>query len=186
MCLERQVHVVTLGPRTCAVRQELEAWGQQQSALPLLVEKPGRTKDDGQSVLRQVEVEYSGGRVVSEALRFVVVHASPLAHQQTQTYTSGQAKEAEAVADHVKRVQAQWFACRPDAEAAVAAYEEQGLGRRGRRPHPWRYHSVRYRIVSNTRRTRRTRRGSIWASGIWRPSPRHASILMVPSHSRLR
>ena len=165
MCLERQVHVVTLGPRTCAVRQELEAWGQQQSALPLLVEKPGRTKDEaprrwhGQSVLRQVEVEYSGGRVVSEALRFVEVHASPLAHQQTQTYTSGQAKEAEAVADHVKRVQAQWFACRPDAEAAVAAYEEQGLGRRGRRPHPWRYHSVRYRIVSNTRRTRRTRRG---------------------------
>ena len=64
------------------MRQELEAWGQQQSALPLLVEKPGRTKDEaprrwhGQSVLRQVEVEYSGGRVVSEALRFVVVHAS--------------------------------------------------------------------------------------------------------------
>jgi hypothetical protein len=36
MCLERQVHLVTLVPRTCAVRQELEAWGQQQSALPLL------------------------------------------------------------------------------------------------------------------------------------------------------
>src|SRR5499427_1241039 len=70
VCLERQVHLVTLVPRTCAVRQELEAWGQQQTALPLLVEKPGRTKDEaprcwhGQSVLRQVEVEYSGGRVV--------------------------------------------------------------------------------------------------------------------------
>src|SRR5215471_5249798 len=165
VCLERQVHLVTLVPRTCAVRQELEAWGQQQSALPVLVEKPGRTKDEaprrwhGQSVLRQVEVEYSGGRVVSEALRFVVVHPSQLAQQQTQTYAVTQLKEAEAVTDHAKRVQAQGFACRPDAEAAVAAYEEQGLGRRGRRPHPWRYHSVRYRIVSNTRRTRRTRRG---------------------------
>src|SRR5215475_6405311 len=40
MCLERGVGLVTLVPRTCAVRPELEAWGQQQSALPLLVEKP--------------------------------------------------------------------------------------------------------------------------------------------------
>ena len=117
VCFERQVHLVTLVPRTCAVRQELEAWGQQQSALPLLVEKPGRTKDEaprrwhGQSVIRQVEVEYSDGRVVAEALRFVVVHSSQLAHQQTQTYASGQAKEAEAVADHVTQVQARWFAC---------------------------------------------------------------------------
>ena len=35
VCLERQVHFVTLVPRTCAVRQELAAWGQQQTALPL-------------------------------------------------------------------------------------------------------------------------------------------------------
>ncbi len=54
---------MTLVPRTCAVRQELEAWGQQQPTLPLLVEKPGRTKAEaprrwhGQSVMRQVEVE---------------------------------------------------------------------------------------------------------------------------------
>jgi hypothetical protein len=58
------------------VRQDLETWGQQQSALPLLVEKPGRTKAEaprywhGQSVIRQVEVEYSDGRIVSEARRF--------------------------------------------------------------------------------------------------------------------
>ena len=69
LCLEQGIDLVTLVPRTCAVRQELETWGQQQSALPLLVEKPGRTKDEaprrwhGQSVLRQVEVEYSDGRV---------------------------------------------------------------------------------------------------------------------------
>ena len=69
LCLERGIGLVTLVPRTCAVRQELEAWGQQQTILPLLVEKPGRTKDEaarrwhGQSVMRQVEVEYSDGRV---------------------------------------------------------------------------------------------------------------------------
>ena len=34
--LEPQVNVVTVVPRTCAVRQALEAWGQQPSALPLL------------------------------------------------------------------------------------------------------------------------------------------------------
>jgi transposase len=165
VCLEHQVNLVTLVPRTCAVRQDLEAWGQQQSVLPLLVEKPGRTKDEaprrwhGHSVLRQVEVEYSDGRVVSEALRFVVVHSSQLAQQQTQTYASGHAKEAEAVADHVQRVQARWFACVPDANAAIAEYESRGPGRRGPRPRPWRYHMLRYRIIADTRRTHRTRRG---------------------------
>jgi transposase len=109
--------------------------------------------------MRQVEVEYSDGRVVLEALRFVVVHSSQLAHQQAQTYASGQAKEAEAVAAHVTQVQARWFACLPDAEAAIAEYEGRGQGRRGRRPRPWRYHAVHYRIVADSRRLRRARRG---------------------------
>src|SRR5215510_3522502 len=93
LCLERGVGIVTLVPRTCAVRQALEAWGGQQPALPLLVEKPGRTKDEaprrwhGQSMIRQVEVEYSDGRVVLEPLRFIVVHSSQLAQQQAQGYT---------------------------------------------------------------------------------------------------
>ena len=108
---------------------------------------------------RQGEVEDSDGRVALEARRFVVVPSRQLAHQQTQTSASGQGKEAEAVADHVKRVQAQWFACLPDAEAAMAASEGHRPGPRGRRPRPWRYHAVRYRIVAATRRTRRARRG---------------------------
>jgi len=63
LCLEHKIDLVTLVPRICAIRQALEAWGQQQLALPLLVEKPGRTKAEaprrwhGQSVMRQVEVE---------------------------------------------------------------------------------------------------------------------------------
>ena len=165
VCLEQGIGLVTLVPRTCAVRQELEAWGQQQPALPLLVEKPGRTKAaaprcwHGQSVMRQVEVEYSDKRVVQEEVRFVVVHSSQLAQQQAQSYGAAQAKEAEAVADHVRQVHARWFACRPDAEAAIAEYEGRGQGRRGRQPRPWRYRTVRYSIATETRRTRRARRG---------------------------
>ena len=152
-------------PRPCAIRQDLEAWGRQHPALPLWVEKPGRTQDEaarrwhGQSVRRRVEVEYSDGRVVSEALRFVVVHSSQLAQQQAQTYASAPGKEAEVLTDHAQRGPAPWFACLPDAEAALAAYESQEPGRRGRRPRPWRYHAVRYRVVADTRSTRRARRG---------------------------
>lgn len=147
------------------MREELEAWGQQQPALPLLVEKPGRTKAEaprrwhGQSVRRQVEVEYSDGRVAAEALRFVVVHSSQLAQQQAQSYAAAQARETEAVAAHVRQVHARGFACQPDAEAAIAAYEGRGQGRRGRRPRPWRYHTVRYGIMAETRPTRRAHRG---------------------------
>ena len=68
---------------------------------------------DGHSVLRQVEVAYSDGRVAQEALRFVVVHASQLAQQHTQTSAAAQVQEAAAVADHARRVQARWFACLP-------------------------------------------------------------------------
>jgi hypothetical protein len=92
-------------------------------------------------------------------LRFVVVHSSQLAQQQTQAYAAAQEKEAAALGDHMRHVHAQWFACLPDAEAAIAAYEGQGQGRQGRRPRLWRYHAVRYHSVAATRRTRRARRG---------------------------
>jgi transposase len=165
LCLEHGLGLITFVPRTCAVRQELEAWSQRQPVLPLLVEKPGRTKDEaprrwhGQSVVRQVEVEDSDGRVAREALRFVVVHASQLAQQQAQSYAAAQAKEAEAIVAHMKHVQARWFACEADAAAAIAEYEHRGPGQRGRRPQAWRYHALRYRVVADTRRTRRARRG---------------------------
>jgi hypothetical protein len=110
-------------------------------------------------VRRQVEVEYSDGCIAQEELRFVVVHSSQLAQQQTQTYAAAQEKEAAALADHGRHVHARWFACLPDAEAAIVEYEGQGPGHRGRRPRPWRYHAVHYRIVADTRHTRRPRRG---------------------------
>jgi len=47
---------------------------------------------------------------------------------------TAQAKEAKAVADHIKRVQAQWFACLTDAGAAIAEYEDRGQDSRGRCP----------------------------------------------------
>lgn len=147
------------------MRHDLEAWGQQQAVLPLLIEQPGRTKAEaprqwhGQSVTRSVEVESSDGRVAPSMLRFVVGHSTQLARQQAQSSALGHAKEAAAVAEHVRHVQGRWFACRPDAEAAIAAYEGQGPGRRGRRPRPWRSHTLRYALVAATRPTRRTRRG---------------------------
>jgi hypothetical protein len=112
--------------------------------------KPGRTKRDaprqwrGKSVERVVAVEYGDGRVEQEPLRFVVVHSSQLAQQQAAAYATAQTKEAEGVAEHIRRVQARSFACVADAEAAIAQeggraslahalYGAQTSGRPGRR-----------------------------------------------------
>jgi hypothetical protein len=89
----------------------------------------------------------------------VVGHSSQLAQQQAQSSVAAPAKAIEAVADQVPQVQTRWFACLPDAEAAIADYEGRGRGRRGRRPRPWRYHTLRYGIGAATRPTRRPRRG---------------------------
>ncbi len=165
LCLEKSIGLVTLVPRTCVVRQELEAWGQQHSPLPVLVEKPGRTQRDeprrwrGQSVERSVDVEYSDGHVEQKPLRFVVVHASQLAQQQAQAFATAQGKEAGAVADYIRWVAARSFACLADAEAAMAQEEGTGQGQRGRKPKRWHYHTLRYRVETFTQRQKRSRRG---------------------------
>ena len=165
LCLEQGVGLLTLVPRTCAVRQELEAWGQQHGPLPLLLEKPGRTRQEplrrwhGQSVMRRVVVEYADGRQDGAEIRFLVVHSSQLASQAAGAYAAAQTKEAERVAEHVQRVEARWFACVADAEAALAEYEGRGQGRRGRKPRPWRYHALHYRVEAVTQRQKRTQRG---------------------------
>ena len=165
LCLEKRVGLITLVPRTCAVRQEVAAWGQQHGALPLLLEKPGRTRQEpprhwhGHSVLRRVAVEYTDGRQDVAEIRFLVVHSSQLAHQAAVAYAAAQAKEAERVTEHVQHVEARWFACAADAEAAIAEYEGRGQGRRGRKPRPWRYHVLHYRVEAVSVPKKRTRRG---------------------------
>ena len=165
LCLEQGVGLVTLVPRTCTVRQEVEAWGQQQGALPLLLEKPGRTRQEpprrwhGQSVVRHVPVEYADGRLDVAEIRFLVVHSSQLAHQTAIAYAAAQAKEAEHIAEHVQHVEARWFACAADAEEAMADYEGRGQGRRGRQARPWRYHTLHYRVEGVSVPKKRTRRG---------------------------
>jgi transposase len=165
LCLEKRVGLITLVPRTCAVRQELETWGQQQDGLPLLLEKPWRTRQEpprrwhGRSVTRPVTVEYADGRLAVEELRFLVVRSSQLAQQAAVAYTAAQAKEAERIAEHIRRVEARWFACAADAEAAITDDEGRGQGRRGRQPHPWRYHALRYRVDAVNVPRKRTRRG---------------------------
>jgi len=106
-----------------------------------------------------VEVEYSDGQVRLEPLRFLVVHSRQLAQQAATAYTAAQAKEAERVTDHRQRVEAQWFACAADAEAAIAEYEGRGQGRRGRQPRPWRYHALHYRVEAVSSPKKRARRG---------------------------
>ena len=126
VCLEQRVGLITLVPRPCAVRQEVEAWGQQHGVLPLLLEKPGRTRREpprcwhGQSVVRRVPVEDADGRLDVAEIRFLVVHSSQLAQQAATAYAAAQAKEAERVAEHIQRVEARWFACAADAEAAIS------------------------------------------------------------------
>jgi hypothetical protein len=165
LCLEQGVGLITLVPRTCAVRQELETWGQQQSALPLLLAKPGRTRQEpprrwhGQRVVRPVEVAYADGRCAVAELRFLVVHSSQLAQQAATTYVAAQTKEAERVAAHIQRVEARWFACAADAEAAIMDYAGRGQGRRGRTPRLWRYHALHYRVEAVSFPTKRPRRG---------------------------
>jgi len=165
LCLEQGVGLITLVPRTCAVRQEVEAWGQQHGALPLLLEKPGRTRQEpprcwhGQSVVRRVPVEYADGRLDMAEIRFLVVHSSQLAQQAATAYAAAQAKEAERVAEHIQRVEARWFACAADAEAAISDYAGRGQGRRGRTPRLWRSHVLHYHVEAVNTPKKRSRRG---------------------------
>ena len=64
VCLEHKIDLVTLVPRTCAVRQELEAWGRSNPPCPCWWRNPGGRRHEaprrwhGQSVLPP-----GGGRI---------------------------------------------------------------------------------------------------------------------------
>ena len=166
LCLEPKIDLVTLVPRTGAIRQALEAWGQQQLALPLLGEKPGADQGGKRPAAGMGQAScgrWRSSRVINGSCRKRCALSWCIRvnwrSSKPSPLPAAQVKEAEAVADHVRQGHARWFACRPDAEAAIAAYEGRGQGRRGRRPRPWRYHTLRYGIVAESRRTRRARRG---------------------------
>jgi hypothetical protein len=103
--------------------------------------------------------EYADGRLDVAEIRFLVVHSSQLAHQAAVAYAAAQAKEAERITAHIQHVEAQRFACATDAEAAIAEYAGRGQGRRGRKPRPWRYHVLPYRVEAVSVPQKRTRRG---------------------------
>ena len=105
LCLEHRIGSVTLSPAHLCRPAGTRSLG---AAATHLAPVGGETGADarpkrpaagmGKVCIRQVEVEYSDGRVAQEELRFVVVHSSQLAQQQAQTYAAAQVKEAEAVA----------------------------------------------------------------------------------------
>jgi transposase len=159
------VGLVTLVPRTCGIRQEVEAWGQKQSSLPLLVDKPARRRCDtprrwyGRSLTREVEVEYRDGRIAWAPVRFVAVYSNQLAQHHAEAYGKAQAREAEALAEHVAQGQGRRFACEADAEGAIAEYEGRGTGKRGRRACRWHAHAVCYDVEARWQRKKRPQRG---------------------------
>ena len=173
--------LITLVPRTCAVRQEVEAWGQQHSVLPLWLEKPGRTRQEpprrwhGQSVVRRVPVEYADGRLDVAEIRFLVAHSSQLAHQAAVAYAAAQAKEAERVTAHVRHVEARWFA-RRRCGGGYCRVRRAWPGAAWRQPRPWRYHVLHYQVEAVNVPQKRTRRGR----------PPKAEVPPVELLSRLR
>jgi transposase len=165
LCLETGMGLVTLVPRTCAIRQEVEAWGQRQASLPLLLERPAKRQGDGprrwygRSVRREVEVEDEKGHVTLAPMRFIALYSTQLAQQHEQSYCQAQAREARALDVHLAQVQSRQFACEADAQGAIAEYEGQRPGRRGRAATPWRYHEVHYHIQTHHQRQKRAGRG---------------------------
>ena len=71
--------LVRLVPRTCAIGQEVEAWGQRRVSLPWWLEKAGQRGSEaprrcyGRRVPRQGEVDDGEGPDTVAPIRFVVV-----------------------------------------------------------------------------------------------------------------
>jgi hypothetical protein len=106
-----------------------------------------------------VAVEDADERRAGAERRFLVVHASQLAQQAAVAYTAAQAREAKRIVEHSQRIEARWFACAADAEAAITDDEGRGQGWRGRRPRPWRYHALHDHVEAVSSLPQRTRRG---------------------------
>jgi transposase len=165
LCLETGMGLVILVPRTCGIRQAVEAWGQQQASLPLLLERPAKRQGDGprrwygRSVIREVEIEDQAGHVTLAPLRFIALYSTQLAQNHERAHLQAQAREAQALAAHIAQVQSRPFACEADAQGAIAEYEGRVPGRCGRAATPWRYHDLHYHVQAHAQRQKRSRRG---------------------------
>jgi len=163
-CLAKHVGLLTLGPRTGAVRQALAVGGQPQ-AFPWWLAKPGRTRREpprpwpGPSVVRPVEVEERAGQGRLEPLRLLGVHSRQVAQPAATADPAAHAKEVERVTDHRQRVAARGCAWAAAAAAARAADAGRGPGRRSRQPRPWRSHALPSRVAAVSSLTKRARRG---------------------------
>ena len=163
VCLEQRVGLITLVPRPCAVRQEVEAWGQQHGVLPLLLEKPGRTRREpprcwhGQSVVRRVPVEDADGRLDVAEIRFLVVHSSQLAQQAAICRRPSQRGRACRRA-HPARGSPLVCLC-GRRRGGHQRLGRPGQGRRGRTPRLWRSHVLHYHVEAVRTPKKRTRRG---------------------------
>jgi len=111
----------------------------QQQPLSELRRQPGRRKDDaeevfwGTSVVDQAEIELPGedsGPPVRQtmAVRYLIVHSSQLARQQTRTLVRRISEEAEQLSQSLVKLEQRRFACQADALGEAAAL--------GRRPAP--------------------------------------------------
>jgi transposase len=118
LCQETGMGLVTLVPRTCAIRQEVERWGSSKRRL----DAPRRWY--GRSVTRQVEVEEGQGQVTLAPMRFVAVYSTQLAQRHAEAHAHQQLKEAKSLATHIAQVECRPFACQADAEGAIAADAE--------------------------------------------------------------
>ena len=125
-----RVSVITLVPRTCAVRQALETWGQQQEALPLLLEKPGRTRQEPAALARAKCHAPRGCGVCGRATRRGRAPLSSRALQPVghlQALEPAPASKAERVAS-TSSGRSSMVACAP-MPAAIAS--TKGVGRDG-------------------------------------------------------
>ena len=104
-------------------------------------------------------MEDADGRLDVAERRFLGVPSSQLAPQAAVAYAAAQAQEAERGTAHVQPVEARWFACAADAEAAMAEDAGRGQGRRGRQPRPGRYPGLPYQVAAVRVPQKRTRRG---------------------------
>src|SRR5687768_228241 len=98
------------------------------------------------SSMRRVAVKYADGRQDVAEIRLLGGHSSQWASQAAGAYAAAPTKAAERVAEHVQRVAGRRLACVANAAAALAEDDGRGQGWRGRKPRPWRYHALCYRV----------------------------------------